>query len=150
MPGEEFERGTHMFGQAHAISMRITPQEYSKLTSGPRSYSQKRRIVMNRIATLALFVAATFISVDNASAQNQVKVNVPFSFTVGTSTMPAGSYTIRSDSGSRNLVYLTNWGENTKAMALGITEQGNLNEAGKLVFHRVGDQYFLSEIRCSN
>jgi hypothetical protein len=105
---------------------------------------------MNRIATFALFVAATFITVGNASAQNyQVKVNVPFSFTVGTSTMPAGSYTIKSDSSSRNLVYLTNWGENTKSMALGITEQGNPNETGKLVFHRVSDQYFLSDIRCA-
>ena len=105
---------------------------------------------MNRIATFALFVAATFITVGNALAQNEVKVNVPFSFTAGTSTMPAGSYTIKSDSGSRNLVYLTNWGENTKSMALGVTEEGNPSETGKLVFHRVGDQYFLSEIRCSN
>jgi hypothetical protein len=105
---------------------------------------------MNRIATLALFVAATFITVDNASAQNQVKVNVPFSFTVGTSTMPAGSYTIKSDSGSRNLVYLNNWGENTHSAALGIPELSNPNETGKLVFHRVGDQYFLSEIRCAD
>ncbi len=105
---------------------------------------------MNRIATFALFVAATFITVDNASAQNQVKVNVPFSFTVGTSTMPAGSYTIKSDSGSRNLVYLSNWGANTESMALGIPEQGNPSETSKLVFHRVGDQYFLSEIRCES
>lgn len=105
---------------------------------------------MNRIATFALLVAATFITVDNASAQNQVKVNVPFSFTVGTSTMPAGSYTIKSDFGSRDLVYLTNWGANTKSMALGIPEQGNPGETGKLVFHRVGDQYFLSEIRCES
>jgi hypothetical protein len=64
--------------------------------------------------------------------------------------MPAGSYTIKSDSSSRNLVYLTNWGENTKAMALGITEQGHPNETGKLVFHQVGDQYFLSEILCAD
>jgi hypothetical protein len=105
---------------------------------------------MNRIATLALFVAATFITVDNASAQNQVKVNVPFSFTVGTSTMPAGSYTIKSDFGSRNLVYLTNWGAKAESMALGIPEQGNPSETSKLVFHRVGDQYFLSEIRCES
>jgi hypothetical protein len=105
---------------------------------------------MNRIATFALFVAATFITVDNASAQNQVKVNVPFSFTVGTSTMPAGSYTIKSDFGSRDLVYLTNWGENAKSFALGIPEPGTPSETGKLVFHRVGDQYFLSDIRCPN
>jgi hypothetical protein len=105
---------------------------------------------MNRIATFALFVAATFITVDNASAQNQVKVNVPFSFTVGNSTMPAGSYTIKSDYDSRNLVYLTNWGANTKSAALGIREQGTPNETGKLVFHRVGDQYFLSEIHCAD
>jgi hypothetical protein len=105
---------------------------------------------MNRIATFALFVAATFITVDHASAQYQVKVNVPFSFTVGTSTMPAGSYIIKSNFGSRDLVYLTNWGANTKSMALGIPEQGNPNEAGKLIFHRVGDQYFLSDIHCAD
>ena len=105
---------------------------------------------MNRIATFALFVAATFITVGNASAQNQVKVNVPFSFTVGNSTMPAGSYTIKSDFGSRDLIYLTNWGANTKSMAFAVPEQGNPKDTNKLVFHRVGDQYFLSEIRCED
>ena len=105
---------------------------------------------MNRIATFALFVAATFITVGNASAQNQVKVNVPFSFTVGDSTMPAGSYTIKSDIGSRDLVHLINWGANANSMALGTPEQGDPHQTNKLVFHRVGDQYFLSEIRCAD
>jgi hypothetical protein len=105
---------------------------------------------MNRIATFALFVAATFITVGNASAQNQVKVTVPFSFTIGNSTMPAGSYTIKSDFGSRDLIHLTNWGAKANSMALGTPEQGNPNETGKLVFHRIGDQYFLSEIRCAD
>ena len=105
---------------------------------------------MNRIATFSLFVAATFITVGNASAQNQVKVNVPFSFTVGNSTMPAGSYTIKSDFGSRDLVRLSNWGANAKSMALGTPEQSDPKDTNKLVFHRVGDQYFLSEIRCED
>jgi hypothetical protein len=103
---------------------------------------------MNRIATFALFVASTFIAVANASAQNQVKVNVPFSFTVGDSTMPAGSYTIKSDPGSRNLVQLTNWGQQARSIALAIPEQGDTRVTDKLVFHKIGDQYFLSEIRC--
>ena len=101
---------------------------------------------MNRIATFALFVAATFITVGNASAQNQVKVNVPFSFTVGNSTLPAGSYTIKSDFGSRDLVRLTNWGAKADSMALGTPEPGDPKNTNKLVFHRVGDQYFVHDV----
>ena len=52
---------------------------------------------MKRIASaFALFVASLFITA-GVSAQS-VKVNVPFSFTIGNRTMPAGSYTISSTS----------------------------------------------------
>ena len=71
---------------------------------------------------------------------------VPFDFNVGTQALPAGQYTldrgpaprtmmIRSDDGRRAAIVLTQPMSSVVA-----------RHAGKLVFHRYGSTYFLSEV----
>jgi hypothetical protein len=105
---------------------------------------------MKRIFAIALLAAATFISAGNAFAQdNTVKANVPFSFTVGNYTLPAGTYTISSVNNSPTLLNI-NCYKGAHAMGLGQPDQNNPKHANELEFHHYGDQYFLSEIRTAD
>jgi hypothetical protein len=108
----------------------------------------EKEIVMKNIAAVALFIAATFISAGPAPAQDhQAKATVPFYFTVGNQTLPSGTYTIGSASTDRNLITMRNWDKKVTVMSLGHPNQGNSGQDNRLVFHKYGNQYFLSEIR---
>jgi len=102
---------------------------------------------MKRIAAIALFVAASFITAGGALAQDQqVKATVPFNFTVNSSSMPAGNYTIGSASTSGNILTIADWEKHVHVLAMGQRDSGTTVKSGHLVFHKYGDQYFLSEI----
>jgi hypothetical protein len=102
---------------------------------------------MKRIAAIALFVAASFITAGGALAQDrQVKATVPFNFTVNSSSMPAGNYTIGSASTNGNILTIADWEKHVHILAMGQPDSGTTVKSGHLVFHKYGDQYFLSEI----
>ncbi len=90
-----------------------------------------------------LMVAAAF----PASAQSvQLTADVPFEFGVAGETMPRDVYRIsRPQEGSAALILR---GERKAVIAM--VRQGNPHDAAdnpKLVFHRIGDQYFLREVQ---
>jgi len=102
---------------------------------------------MKRIAAIALFVAATFVTAGVASAQDhQTQATIPFSFTVSHRTLPAGTYRITSGT-SPNILAISCWQKSASVLAVGMSGQTNPNHANALVFHKYGNQYFLDEIR---
>jgi len=103
---------------------------------------------MNRIAAIALSVAATLMAAGSAMAQNRaVEVTVPFSFTVNNTTLPAGSYSIASDPTHPNTLVVRDRTGSVKAVNVGISDASSIGKTSTLIFHRYGSQYFLSEIR---
>ena len=103
---------------------------------------------MNRIAAIALSVAATLMAAGSAMAQNRsVEVTIPFSFTVNNTVLPAGSYTIASDRTHPNTLVVRDRTGIVKAVDLGISDASGSGKTSTLIFHRYGSQYFLSEIR---
>jgi hypothetical protein len=101
---------------------------------------------MKRIVAIALFVATILIPAGSALAQDQlVGATVPFSFTVNGTTLPAGTYKIGSDVGRANVLSIRDRQSNVNIFAMGQMDSGKPG-AGKLVFHRYGDNYFLSGI----
>jgi len=103
---------------------------------------------MNRIVKkIALFVAATFITA-GVWAQDRVKANIPFDFSVDNRTLPAGTYTISSEPGS-HLVYIAERNSEANMWSTVLPDEPKKSGRDVLVFHRYGDRYFLSEIRCA-
>jgi hypothetical protein len=74
------------------------------------------------------------------------KVDVPFGFVAGDATMPAGTYVADISAGSLVVALV---GADLHTHFLNAVPDGVQSGAGLgvLVFHRYGDQYFLSEIR---
>jgi hypothetical protein len=106
---------------------------------------------MNRIATIALSIAATLVASGSAFAQDHaVKATVPFNFSVNGSWMPAGTYTIASEPSRANILNIASREQNVHQLAMGQVDSKDPGSAGELVFHKYGDRYFLSEIRYPN
>jgi len=103
---------------------------------------------MKNIAAIALFVVASFIATGPAHAQDYtVKATVPFNFTVGASTLPSGTYTIGSRTTTPAVLSIRNWDKQVSILSMGLPNQSNPGRNNILVFHKYGNQYFLSDIR---
>jgi hypothetical protein len=113
----------------------------------PVTQSEKE-IVMKNIAAIALFIVAVFTVAGPVSAQERmVKATVPFNFTVGDQTLPAGTYTMGSTAPNPDLVAIRNWDKKINVLSLGLPNSSTRAYDSKLVFHKYGNQYFLREIR---
>lgn len=95
---------------------------------------------------LSLLLAVTAASVQAQSTRSTI--NIPFSFTVGQKTLPAGEYTVEPIRRDSHNVWLV---ENKSAHASVLFTTipvwtSKTQESTKLVFNRYDDQYFLSQI----
>ena len=94
--------------------------------------------------TLVLMLTAAYVHAQS----NRSSISIPFSFTVGDKTLPAGEYTVEP---IRKDAY-TSWMVQTRDghhSVLFTTTPGQANqnqEETRLVFNKYDDQYFLSEI----
>jgi hypothetical protein len=99
----------------------------------------------NLIGILSLVVLSVLISSTGAFAQAYAKASVPFAFTVGSAQLPAGTYEVKTLGAGNSSIVIQNHETNAAAMSNAGHEQPR-NTRAKLVFHRVGNQYFLAEI----
>jgi hypothetical protein len=105
---------------------------------------------MKRMAAIALSIAATFLNVRTAAADDHgIRVRVPFSFTVNNTSLPAGRYTIESDLSRPSMLIIRDESDSIKMIDYGMSDTSGMGKTGMLLFHHYGDQYFLSEIHFS-
>lgn len=102
---------------------------------------------MKKLVALLFIAGVTLCTAATANAQ-ALKVAVPFDFVVNGKTLPAATYTIRETlpNDSTTLAFLGDHrGVLTRAIDIDDTVTGS-----KLVFHHIGDQYFLSDVVTPN
>jgi hypothetical protein len=99
----------------------------------------------NLIGILSLVVLSVLISSTGAFAQAYAKADVPFAFFVGSAQLPAGTYEVRTLGASNSSIVIQNHETSAAAMSIAGREQPR-NTSAKLVFHRVGNTYFLTEV----
>src|SRR5215472_19006400 len=107
----------------------------------------RRRSEMKKAFSFAL-VAASLLLASGAQAQGlHVRANVPFDFVIGSAAYPAGNYDIERVSAG-NSVLLVRSNEKTESTLVMPHDCSSGKPATKtvLVFHRVGDEYFLYQI----
>jgi hypothetical protein len=96
----------------------------------------------------AIFALGLLLVVSGAHAQSiHVSGKVPFDFVVGKKTLPAGEYSVQSLERSPEALNIRNTDEGTSSLTLTRhAEKLNPSKKTVLIFHRVGEQYFLAEI----
>ena len=100
---------------------------------------------MKRTTAIALIAMANFALAGTSFAQsNGVRATVPFDFTVGNKVLPSGMYTVEEE--SPWFIVIKNHDKPVERVS--VVEQDGKKAAtgGKLVFHKYGSQYFLSEV----
>ena len=103
----------------------------------------KKQILIG-LTTLSLFVTLAATSVQ-AQSDMHLKVNIPFEFFVKNRLLPAGEYTVRQIAGDALQIRSVD----CRASDVFITipaQAGTTPTQPTLIFHRYGDQYFLSTI----
>ena len=102
--------------------------------------------ILKGFTMLTLIVGLAFVSaVVSAKGQStQAVAKVPFEFIVGDKTLPSGQYTVRALSDTNKAAMVIRG--SSSAIRLTNEIQTNKNkEQTRLVFHRYGERYFLSE-----
>ena len=96
---------------------------------------------------LSLVLMLTAVSVCAQSERSGV-LKIKFNFIAGGKTLPAGEYTVEPNRRDSHNVWLVQSREgNAGALFTTIPVSANqIQEETKLVFHKYGDQYFLSQI----
>ena len=98
-----------------------------------------------RILITTLLVAAVSVSV-HAQQRQLLTVTVPFAFTAENSSLPAGTYTV-STLPPYNMIKVQSADGQKVAMIPAIPSPTSAeSERTKLVFDRIGNQYFLSQV----
>lgn len=104
---------------------------------------------MKRITVFALFTIAGFLTAGNALAQQKdVRVAVPFDFTVGDKLLPAGTYSIMPI--SESTIAIRNGQTHSAVLTQAASDSRRSQKGGELVFNKYNGQYFLHEILCES
>jgi hypothetical protein len=98
-------------------------------------------------AMMGLFLMLAFVSV-SAQSRGKIEINVPFDFSLGNQTLPAGAYSIRHLSQTSMLVESADGRARVIAQATGSVQMGANEKVPqeKVVFHQYGNQYFLAQV----
>lgn len=101
------------------------------------------------IATMIMLMIVAGLSTAGAqtSGTTQLTANIPFDFSVGNQTMPAGEYTVRCTNPASDLKLLRLRSSDGRASAMVRTNSviGKTLADAKLVFNRYGDHYFFAQ-----
>ena len=104
---------------------------------------------MKRTTAITLLAIANFAMAGTSFAQsNGVRATVPFDFTVGSKLLPAGTYTIAPATENKSVIVIRSHDKAFAALSLVHQDDNKSPNGGKLLFHKYGGQYFLSEILC--
>ena len=105
---------------------------------------------MKKQIAVAVALMAAAIAAGQCYAQTTSKADIPFAFQVANQTMPAGEYLIRrvSDTNGRTQMIRRHTDSSAAVIALtfSVVDAENGESEPKLVFHKYGNSYFLSEI----
>jgi hypothetical protein len=102
-----------------------------------------RRTVLSGVLTASWLVIAAVSSAHAGSSSIGI-AKIPFAFSVGTVTLPAGEYTIRANASGLIMIQGTGSDQSMSYTYPGTSPKND--DRLRLVFHRYDDQYFLSEV----
>jgi hypothetical protein len=108
-------------------------------------YMKQRTLTTSVMLSLLLMLTAVTVS---AQSGHSGVIDIPFNFIIGQKILPSGEYTVGVRSVASNTVWLVQ-SRDARAGAFFLTipvQASETQEKTKLVFHKYGDQYFLSQI----
>lgn len=105
-----------------------------------------KNILNIAIATMIL-VGIVAVNTHAQAGAHKVVANIPFEFTVGKATLPAGRYTVTvmNPTSDRKILRVRQIDGRASAMVITTDVAGSISENAKLVFHRYGDRHYFAQ-----
>jgi hypothetical protein len=105
---------------------------------------KSRIITMVAVAMFVMTLAAASVRAQNAG---DVAVSIPFEFSAGGKTLPAGDYWVRrSFDGAYSVMRIENRKESLSMYLPTHPVQSTIQDGSKLVFTKYGEKLFLSQV----
>lgn len=106
-----------------------------------------KRQAYTLIAMIVLVGSMAVVAKAQTISSTEFRANIPFEFSVGKKTLPAGEYTLRQTNRNSDLpvLQIKSRNGNDSALVRAMFVIGSAPETAKLVFHRYGNQYFFAE-----
>ena len=100
------------------------------------------------IFRFGLMLALAFLALAQyVRAQEPLLANIPFAFAAGNATLPAGEYRVQKAAVGSPMLLIQRTDHRAAAFVPSFGASTNAPQArSKLVFHRYGNRYFLSEV----
>ena len=101
------------------------------------------------IAIIILCAALAVNAKAQTAAPQTIRANVPFTFTVGDKTLPAGVYTVRilNPASDRKALQIRSEDGHFSAIIQTVAVKGSLADNAKLVFRRYGERHFFAKVQ---
>ena len=100
----------------------------------------------SQITICLLFTAAAITLSAQTTNQRLMTVNIPFAFSVENSSLPEGEYTIFTVTPERSIRIVSSDGKHSAIVNTLPNYAKSPSENSRLVFHRYGDEYFLTQV----
>ena len=104
-----------------------------------------RRLICTCALAISAFVPATHVFAQRTT----LLVKVPFAFQDGRLNFPAGRYTIQA-ANEHTLVLRNSVGDQIGVIMTIGEQRAEAPRSAKVIFHKYGDQYFLSDVWLAN
>ena len=102
---------------------------------------------LTMLMLVVVLALAAAVASANAQSANKVVATIPFDFSVGYKTMPAGEYSVQAINNTNGALMIRSADAKLAAIRLtNETERSKKNTHARLVFHRYGERYFLAEV----
>ncbi len=107
---------------------------------------KKQASIAFMMLSLMLSVAATLVTAQSSS--HFMRVTIPFEFAVGNRTLPPGEYIVKRNFPDRPEMLLIQSldGDSSQYVLTSNVQSKTTQSDSKLIFHRYGDRYFISQI----
>ena len=103
--------------------------------------------MMKTLSRITAILALALLATSVVQAQESVLANIPFAFTVGNMTLPAGEYRVGKVRDSSPALLIQRTDRSASTMVIASAVEANAPQAQtKLVFHRYGNQCYLSQV----
>jgi hypothetical protein len=133
--------------ELEVVGVEAKAHAFEVITCSPIILDPKGECMKRQALTVASLLSVLLVAGSALAQTNTIRANVPFSFTIGEKTVPAGTYMVGRLGHSPELVILrTGDGKPCTILTSNSVENRHGANKTKLVFNHYKDQYFLSEI----
>ena len=135
------QRNPPRLAQEERVSFDPTIHEITK------EVTRTRRFCL-LIATTVLVSLSGIIANAQSRSHQQVRVSVPFTFSVGNASLPAGDYVVSvvNPTSDRSVLQFTSRDGKSTTMISTTDVEGWATSKAKLTFRHYGNQYFLAQV----